>query len=294
MTLLDNILTLSPQYNRVRRGGTRPSGTFVIHTAENKTDKAGPDSGDNNVLSWIKQRPDPGSYHSIVDSDSTLILASNESETFHCRLTNRWSIGLSAAVASADWPELYAIAHPGHPSRGHAIIDRMAAEAARRMKQLKAAYGIEVPVRRITRAEALARTPGFIGHGETDPGRRSDPGAHFDWDYFFTRIRAHLGQPSTTPSQPAAPAAPTKPLTLLEKVIRQMEATHVIFEANGALYIANILAGTYTRAGSPAELEARKTVLERTGAIVKEWKDFRKGSNSSKAAPAGFGVEVKK
>lgn len=292
MALLDQIITVTPQHNRKRRGGTLPSGTFVIHTAENKTDKQGADSGDQSVLSWIKQRPDYGSYHSLVDSDSTLILAENESEPFHCTQTNRWSIGLSAAVASADWPELYTIPL-GTFDRGHTIIDRMAAEAARRMKLLKAKYGIEVPIKHISRAEALARKPGFLGHGETDPARRTDPGKAFDWDFFLDRVNHHYNAASTAPAAPAANPQP-KPLTLLEKVIKHMNATHIIFEANGALYIANILAGTYTKAGSPEELSARKTVLERAGAIVKEWKDFKSSKSDSKADPHAFGVEVTK
>lgn len=292
MYLLPNTLTVTPQYNRTRRGNTRPSGTFVIHTAENKTDKAGPDSGDNSVLSWIKQRPDYGSYHTLVDSDSTLLLAPNEAETFHCTQTNKWSIGLSCAVASADWPELYKIPHAGAPSRGHAIIDRLAADAASRMKDLKARYGLEVPVRRLTRAEALNRRPGFIGHGETDPGRRSDPGKAFDWPYFFSRIKVHLGQTTPTPKPPATvPPAPA--LTLLQKVISTMDATHIIFEHDNGLSIANILAGTWTRVPSPEALEARKTVIKRAGGKVEYWQKFKTKGKDSKADPAAFGIEVK-
>lgn len=56
---------------------------------------------------------------------------------------------------------------------------------------VKAETGVSVPARRITRAEYLARRPGFISHAELDPGRRSDPGDEFPWDQFL-RLFAQL------------------------------------------------------------------------------------------------------
>lgn len=193
--ILEQRATASPQYNRTRRGGYRPSGTIVIHTAENRTDKTGPDSGAEAVLNWIRSRPDPGSYHSLIDADSTLRLIDPASEAFHCKYTNKWSIGLSCAVSASDWHSLYQIRERGS-DRGHIIIDRLAAEAAHIIRWIRSTYGIVVPVRRISRRDALARRPGFIAHGETDPGRRTDPGAAFDWTYFLARVSVHLNPPT--------------------------------------------------------------------------------------------------
>lgn len=167
------------QWNKVRRHGSTPSGVCVIHTAEG--------NGAGNVLAWILSRPDHGSYHRLVDADTTLKLAPWSAETFHCRFTNPHSVGISAAVKAADWPSL------DKAGTGKKIIDRMAVEAADFVRYMKG-RGVTVPVERISRADALAKRPGFLAHGDTDPARRTDPGKHFDWAYFFERVNHHLGK----------------------------------------------------------------------------------------------------
>ncbi|HEX9230040.1 MAG TPA: hypothetical protein VF885_25860, partial [Arthrobacter sp.] len=65
------------------------------------------------------------------------------------------------------------------------------------------------PARRITPAEAIAGTrAGFYGHGETNPGRRYDPGQNFDWDLFLQTYAAAVSgsaaiapQGNTTPTK---------------------------------------------------------------------------------------------
>ncbi|WP_054953102.1 peptidoglycan recognition protein family protein [Flaviflexus massiliensis] len=190
----------TPQWNRARRHNSVPSGVCVIHTAEG--------NGANNVLDWILTRSDYGSYHRLCDATSTLKLAPWSGETFHCRFTNPHSVGISAAVKAADWPALY------KAGTGQKIIDRMAIEAADFVTYMKG-RGVTVPVKRISRAEALAKKPGFLAHEDTDPGRRTDPGKDFDWDYFFERIRHHLGQ--TTATTPAPAPVVSTGLTLPKK-----------------------------------------------------------------------------
>ena len=198
--LLETRKQRTPQWNRARRHNNVPSGVCVIHTAEG--------NGAHNVLNWILTRPDYGSYHRLIDATSTLKLAPWSAETFHCRFTNPHSVGISAAVFAKDWEKL--------GGTGRTIIDRMAIEAADFVTYMKG-RGVTVPIRRISRAEALAKKPGFLAHGDTDPGRRTDPGAGFDWDYFFDRARHHLGQPATaTASGTATPPSVAK-LTLSKK-----------------------------------------------------------------------------
>lgn len=193
----------TPQYNAVRRHGSTPSGVCVIHTAEG--------NGAANVLAWILSRPDYGSYHRLVDADTTLKLAPWSAETFHCRFTNPHSVGISAAVKAADWARLYQEGRKPGPepaSVGSRIIDRMAIEAADFVRYM-AGRGVEVPLRRISRSDALNKRPGFLAHGDTDPGRRTDPGKDFDWAYFFDRTRVHLG--TATAPAPSKPTAKPKP-----------------------------------------------------------------------------------
>lgn len=281
------------QWNRVRRDNVKPSGVIVIHTAENITDTVGPDTGAEAVARYMLTRTNYGSYHRLCDADSTIKLAPWSAETFHDTATNRHSVGISAAVSCSDWPTLMAM-RVGQGSRAWQIVDRMAAEAADFITWIEAARGITVPVRRISRAEAHARQPGFIGHGESDPGRRSDPGPAFPWSYFLQRVQIELAGPTELlPPVPGGGLSHSED-TLLGGLL-DMDATHILFENDGKLYIANILAGTYEHIKTPTDLAARRTVLQRTGAILKDWKDYKtnKGSRNNTADPAAFGKELK-
>lgn len=169
--------TRIPQCRSVRRNGARPSGVVVLHTAENATDFQGVDEGAEAVARFIANRTDPGSYHVLVDSDSMIPLAPWSYECWHDTRTNNHAVGISAAVRAADWPRL--------GTRGERAVARMALAAREYATWLHATRGVVIPARRITRAQALAQTPGFIGHGEIDTGRRTDPGPDFPWDLFL-------------------------------------------------------------------------------------------------------------
>lgn len=106
-------------------------------------------------------------------------------------------------------------------------------------------------------------------------------------------------KPVPTPAPTTTTPTPTTPtIDDIEKVIADMEATHIVFEfqegKGKALAIANVLAGTWTRFGSTDAYKARLTVLKRSGAKVEEWKKFKTGKSPNNLAdPAAFGVEVK-
>ena len=207
--LLDNPSRI-PQHRTVRRNGAAPSGVVVLHTAENATDFEGVDSGAEAVARFIATRSDPGSYHVLVDSDSTIRLAPWSAECWHDTRTNNHSVGISAAVRSADWSRLGA--------RGERAVVRMALAAREYAAWLHATRGVVIPARRITRAQALDRVPGFIGHGEIDTGRRTDPGPDFPWSLFLAVYAAPelaashgvIGGNVPTVPAPAAPV-PLKP-----------------------------------------------------------------------------------
>ena len=157
-------------YSNPRRNGAKPSGVVVLHTGENATDMTGVDSGAENVARYLSTRTTYGSYHRLVDSDSTVPVLPWEYEAYHCIYTNNHSVGISAAIQKRHWDVM-------PKDRRDAILRRMAECAADYARWLVRERGIEIPARWLTREEALAGKPGFIEHGRTDPWRRSDP-----WD----------------------------------------------------------------------------------------------------------------
>lgn len=183
--LLDHPNPNATQYGEVRRGGEEPSGVIVVHTAENVADLIGADLGAENVAGFISRRGTYGSYHRIVDSDSRIPLLPLGYEAWHCRFTNPFSCGLCFAVRAGDWDK--------YPAKFvTAILRNGAREAADMIRDHKKYWNIDVPVRRISGAQARSQRPGFTGHGETDPTRRSDPGDDFPWSRFLAMVREEL------------------------------------------------------------------------------------------------------
>lgn len=163
------------QWGYPRRGATL-SGTAIIHTGECAMDFDGQDDSAENSARNIANRADYGSYHRYVDSDSIIRMLPWEYEAWQDSNTNPWAVGISAAVQSGRWLEI-------PPVRRDRIYRNLAACAAEFVTFMRA-RGIEVPLRRITGAQARARVPGFCAHGDSGIAR-TDPGVQFDWAMFF-------------------------------------------------------------------------------------------------------------
>jgi hypothetical protein len=149
----------------------------VVHTAESG---AGRDGDALAVARFIQRRPDPGSYHVIVDEGGWHKLVDYDDEAFGDGTGgNRWALHLSFATRAALWDDMTA-------ERRLAILTHGAAAAADMGRWLKAEHGVTVPARIITADQYRNDVAGFIGHGTIDPARRTDPGASFPW---FTFLR---------------------------------------------------------------------------------------------------------
>lgn len=183
------------QFREKRREAV--SGVIVIHTAENEADLVGADSGAENVAKFIQNRTDPGSYHRLVDSDSIVKLVRLGCEAYGDGTgSNPHAIHLSVAVRTVDWAKM-------SKSKRTEYIANLAKAANEARKWLKNKHNITVPAKRISRAESEKRLPGFIGHGDRDPGRRSDPGADFPWDEFLAAYVA-LSKPTKVIKNPSS------------------------------------------------------------------------------------------
>jgi hypothetical protein len=174
------LITNPPRVRQFRDRGTTPSGVIVVHTAESTPDWVGPDAGAENVARFIADRSDYGSYHDLCDSDSIVNLVPYDMQAYGDGTgSNPHAYHVSAATQAAKWNQTSKEWRDG-------TVRNMARAAARYARWLEAEHGIKIPASRITRAGSEKRIPGFISHGERDPGRRSDPGADFPWQQFLT------------------------------------------------------------------------------------------------------------
>jgi hypothetical protein len=141
------------------------TGGVLLHTTESIMDNVGPDTGAENVAGFISRRGDYGSYHTIVDADSTVRLMPDTYTAFHCAASgyNSRTFGLSFACRTADL-------NPDDPWT-QAAFKRAAAELVRFWTE----NGFDpAAVARFVPAEATKSGPGLSTHGDAQPADRSD------------------------------------------------------------------------------------------------------------------------
>lgn len=209
-----------PLIRQYRERGTTPSGVIVLHTAESFPDEVGPDDGAENVAAFIRNRTTFGSYHDVVDSDSIVDLVPGHLQAYGDGTgSNPHAFHISAATQAARWESLPAEWVDG-------TVRNMARSAARFARWLHKEHGIAIPPRRVTREESEKRLPGFISHGERDPGRRSDPGAAFPWPRFLNYYAEELrppAQPKPVPTKETRGKAVDVALARVGRAIEALE-----------------------------------------------------------------------
>jgi hypothetical protein len=188
-----------PATRQFRERRAKPTGCIVVHSAENTPDTLGADGGAEAVAAFIARRSDYGSYHILADSDSRIRLVPFSMAAYGDGTgSNEWAIHVSMATTAAAWKRL-------SPEYRAAIVVQAAKGAVTAAKWVKREHGIDVPAKRISRAESEAGKPGFISHAERDPGRRSDPGADFPWDLFLATFRKGMGYDPAPKRKPPTP-----------------------------------------------------------------------------------------
>ena len=80
------------------------TGGVVLHTTESPKQRIGADNGAINIAGFISRRSDPGSYHCIVDSGSTVLLVPDNYTAFHVAANgyNSRTWGISFACRSTE------------------------------------------------------------------------------------------------------------------------------------------------------------------------------------------------
>lgn len=228
--MVDHPNPYTPQGTYPRRGTRgKLTGTCILHTTEGAWT-----AGVQSLINLVRSRSDYGCYHRACDWQDIALLYPWEWETWQDSETNNWAVGISAACRTSDWAIMPADVREGY----YRNMARMAADF---VQYMKAEYGITVPLKRITGAQARAGVPGFCAHGDSGL-HRSDPGADFDWTTFFNYTRQALG------SAAIAPAGTTQEDTLSAAEVaeikkHQTEQANRVIEYVGALVVSGYKVG---------------------------------------------------
>jgi len=162
-----------------------------VHTTESFADQLGEDTGAEAVAAYFTRTAEPASYHTIVDSDSTVrclpagLDGTTAHTAFHCWNRNTANLGISFAMRATEWPTV-------DQTWATKALNRAADEVALWCRRW------DIPARRVDRAQADAGVAGITGHGILQEDR-TDPGASrafvpslFPWDRFIGMVLERL------------------------------------------------------------------------------------------------------
>lgn len=155
--LIDNP-PASTQFYPSRNGGL--SGGVVVHTTEG----VGGDDSAENTAGYISRRSDPGSYHCLVDTNSTVMMMPDDYTAFGVGASGYnstcWMIAIAARSSDLD---------PNSPYT-QSEIDRCGAEIAAFWQR----NGIDAIAAAKWIGEGVKTGPGLANHGDVQPWDRSD------------------------------------------------------------------------------------------------------------------------
>ena len=170
-----------------------------VHTTESFADELGEDSGAEAVAGYFTRSTTAASYHTLVDSDSTVrclpagLDGTVPHTAFHCYARNTGNLGISFAMRASEWATV-------SERWATAALSRAADEVALWCRRW------DIPARMVDRAQVDAGMSGITGHGILQEDR-TDPGASrtfvpslFPWDRFLGMVNERLG--GVAPSQP--------------------------------------------------------------------------------------------
>lgn len=206
--LIDEPNPSGPNFYPTRR---KPIQFAVVHTAENLPYfKDDVDKGAENVAEYGATTTRDVSWHVTVDSDSIVWMLPDDHTAWHVRGYNSPSLGIEIATQAHRWDDA--------PDEWLAGVVENVAKVLAIWSQRH-----DIPLRRISKAQADDGQKGVVAHADLDPGRRSDPGDDFPWKRVLDRAREIVlegddggdepeGQPIPEPQpKPERPSKPSKP-----------------------------------------------------------------------------------
>lgn len=163
--------------NRVAQfGGPRTASFLVVHTSESSSGATV-----RGLASYIGGRTDRGSYHEIADIEgNTATLVPEQLEAFGSRRWRQGGVEVNVNRKSLHAAFVYRAEDWGTDERERAMVIAL----GRRLRPIMLRHGI--PAERITRPIGAG---GVLGHNDTDPDRRTDPGARFPWALFLQTLK---------------------------------------------------------------------------------------------------------
>lgn len=176
------------------------SGGVVIHTTEG----VGGDDSAENTARFIARRSDPGSYHVIVDTNSTVALMPDDHVAFGVAApgynSRCWMIAIAARSADLTADSTLTMSE----------IDRMGHEIVEFWRR----NGIDPLTAARFIGEDVKNQPGLAHHGDVQPWDRSDAWSRREDRWIFDSmliqaIERHAGE--VIPAPPPIPPTPVPP-----------------------------------------------------------------------------------